>query len=112
MEFNKNDPKVARFTKGYNGRKSVKVRTAQTLYISNYWDGGSKTSVSFYNLAGQPLSYSDVKFVKQTAGNPFNQNIGEVEIQENVVAVERVIFCGKDLGVSLIIHPNQVGDFT
>jgi len=111
-ELDKNDPRVSRFTRNYRGRKPVRVSAATKCHIANYWDGGSKDETCMVNLnTGEFLSWSQVGFVKQEQGNPFNLCIGEVELNPGIAALVRITFMGKDLGFRLIVHPDDFNKF-
>ena len=92
---------------GARSRKMVKVRVSTNHHISNCYDGGSKTTSTFLKVGSLSyLSLSDVGFVMQERGNPFNQTVGDVTMTDDICCVEHVIFCGKDLGYRIYVTPN------
>ena len=91
---------------GARSRKMVKVRVSTSHHVSNYYDGGSKTTSVFLKVGSLSyLSLSDVGFVMQEQGNPFHQIVGDVQMTDYIFCVEHVIFCGKDLGYRIYVSP-------
>lgn len=79
----------------YNGRK-IKARlwTAPRV-LDNYWDGGSR---SFYKA----IRVEDGALADFGTDNPFHAvTHAPVDLPEGVLLVEHVIFCGKDLGLTV-----------
>jgi hypothetical protein len=90
-----------------SSRRKVRVFIQKTYLVSNYWDGGSRNYCEFVNLENLETA-SGVKFNRQTQGNPYNQDMGTVEITPDFVVVEHIIFCGKDLGYRIYVHPSAL----
>lgn len=116
LSFKKSDPKVEWMVRlcypSYKGRRPVKVEARQSYRVTDYWDGGSRDYVEFVDLkTRRRLSQDQLSFEKQTQGNPFNLNIGTVQLSPGVAAVEQCIFCGKNLGIRIYVHPDSFGDF-
>jgi hypothetical protein len=116
LQLDRKHPIVARIislvASDYKGRKPVKIYTAEKHNIEDYWDGGSRTYAFVVDLVNMcRCSLSDVGFVKQTINNPYNQNMGEVILRPGFAIVERVYFCGKDLGIRLYVHQFDLGLF-
>jgi len=115
MEFARKDTKVAKFVKhfpSYKGRRPIKVREAKSYRVSDYWDGGSRTYTYFVDAnTGTMLLDSEVGFQVQTAANPFNLRLGSVELRPGVAVVEHSIFRGKDVGLRVILHPDDYAKF-
>jgi len=86
----------------YNGRK-FHIQKQESYQPSNYWDGGSRTYSVAIDFRGQrvlmPTHESTVPWNKQ-AHDSF-------EIPQGVGILEHTYFCGKDMGITLVIHPNQ-----
>lgn len=112
MEIKKSDPRIRHFVRHFAGtrsRRPVRFSAQQSYHVSDYWDGGSRTNAVFVNAqTGEYLPDSQVGFEKQTMGNPFNQRIGDVKLTPNVAVVENSIFCGKDMGIRVIMHPDTL----
>ena len=111
MEFKKNDHRVAKFVylfREYRGRKPVRIRSAKSHCISDYWSEGSRTYSFFVNAdTGKPLSDSEAGFQIQTMANPFNLRMGHVDLKPGVAVVENAIFGGKNLGIRVVMHPDD-----
>lgn len=92
----------------YHGR-TYQYRIADTVHVHDYWDGGSRTYVNFVNICtGQMLTSAAMPDdARQHAGNLFNLPVGEARLQPGTVAVEHGIFCGKDIGLIVVIHPQD-----
>ena len=111
MEFKKTDPRVAKFVylfKEYRGRKPVRIRSAKSYHVSDYWSEGSRTYCFFVDAnTGEYLPTDSVGFVPQTAANPHGLRMGSFTMKPGVAVVENVIFCGKDLGIRVVMHPDD-----
>ncbi len=89
----------------YTGRKFSLV-FKERYYMNDYWSGGSRTYVTALKLENGRLGLSSPDVAAQ---NPFNQKAHvEFDIPKNVMLVEHVFFCGKDLGIRIIIHPDSI----
>jgi len=89
----------------YKGRQ-FELAFQERYYMSDYWSGGSRTYVTALKLENGQLGLSSPDVV---AHNPFNQKAhSEFDIPKNVMLVERVFFCGKDLGIRIVVHPDSV----
>lgn len=111
MEFNKKDERVARLIKatfpGWKGRRPVKVYSKLQYHLSDYHNGGSRDYAEFVNVrTGQHVNLDSLNYEHQSQGNPFNLRIGNVELTPEIAVVENVIFCGKDLGIRIHLHPD------
>lgn len=88
----------------YKGKMfQLKVATGP-LNMRSYWDGGSRDYWMLLNTAtgvAQEMPAQHPFFDKQILGSD------KVELVENVVAVQHCIFCGKDLGLTVYIHPSN-----
>ena len=116
MEFKKNDPKVARLVQmcypNYKGRRPVKVSKRETYSLRDYWDGGSRDYAEFVRLPVMTLcQLTELDYEHQKAGNPFNLPIGRVKLSPDVAVVENCIFCGKDMGVRIYLHPDTYAEW-
>ena len=92
---------------GYTGR-TFKVRPQESVDVRSYWSGGSKDTFTFVHLASGQLS------PQVPAQSAFNRPIAGadcVTLPEGVGCVEHSIFCGKDMGLTLIIPPGNAPRF-
>jgi hypothetical protein len=96
---------------GAKTRRPVRVRTAKTYHVADYWDSGSRTYSAFVNLStGQALTSEALpKIARQVIGNPFNLPIGDIELGSGFAVVEHTIFCGKDLGYRIVVGEDDTG---
>jgi hypothetical protein len=87
----------------WRGRK-VFVRPAVQYQMSDYWDGGTRHYVVAYELVtgrrAEALGAAQV---------PMNDLAhATVGVPRGVVLVEHAIFCGKDAGVTIVVHPDNL----
>ena len=86
----------------YSGRK-FQVTFAETVNCRSYWDGGSRDYYVFVRLDNFE------KMAAPTSHPYFNrdvQNVESVPLQPGLVCVQHSIFCGKDTGLTFILHPS------
>lgn len=90
----------------WKGRK-VFVREATSYQLSDYWSEGSRNYIKAHILStGATCSPDDAALC------PFNLAAhATVEIRENVVLVEHSIYCGKDAGITIYVHPSNMPKF-
>jgi hypothetical protein len=87
----------------YRGR-TFRVEFVETVTFRNTnWSGGTR---SFY----QAVRMTDGESVELARGftpwaNPVEGR--SVDLPEDIVVVEHVIFCGKDLGLRFLAHPSR-----
>lgn len=85
----------------YKGRK-IRLETRDTYQMENYWSGGTKHEVMAYDLATGKVSYPN--------GNTTNPMTGiahsEITIPDGVALVEHTIFCGHDIGITIMVNSN------
>lgn len=80
----------------YRGRK-FSVRQTRTYTMEDYWDGGSRCYAVAVDLATGKMAAS-----QPVARNPFNAAAhATFEIPAGVGILERHVFCGKDVGITL-----------
>lgn len=90
----------------WKGRK-VFVLAATSYQMSNYWSEGSRNFVKAYSLTKGVAA--DPSGIAQT---PFHASAhARVEIPKDAVLVEHSIFCGKDTGVTIYVHPDNLVKF-
>lgn len=92
---------------GYSGRK-YRVETSESVQIpNNYWDGGSREYCVFIDL-------STLKRLEIASNHPWfernnpAQSGAIVKLDNGVAMVTNHIFCGKDMGLTLTVHPANV----
>jgi hypothetical protein len=85
----------------YRGRLFRLTVTDRPQNVKSYWDGGSRDYYAFVRLAdGAVLPMpAQSAFDKQLAG------ADAAPMRPGFALVERSIFCGKDRGLTLILHP-------
>jgi hypothetical protein len=112
----KNDPTVQRILRtvglgNWRGRK-VYLETALSHRVWDFWDGGSRDYTYFVNLETWQALTSDAlpKKARQQAANPFGLAISkeDVSMVPGVAVIVHRIFCGKDAGVTIIVHPDNM----
>lgn len=87
----------------YSGKK-YQIATANRYHLENYWSGGSRTYVVAYNL-----DTKQIQPAPEVTANPMNGAAhSEIEIPLGVAMVEHVYFCGKDLGVRIVVRPESL----
>jgi len=95
----------------YRGRLPVRVRTASKVHVMDFWDGGSRTYVCFTSMDGS-IAYTSDQLMqpehRQQQSNPYHLPIGDVPLIPGVMAIEHVIFCGKDRGFVVLVHPDDM----
>jgi hypothetical protein len=91
-------------------RRTVKIEFAETYSVNDYWDGGSRNYCMFVDmLTGNVLSSGDIPTsMRQQMSNPFNLPISKVMLAPHIAIVENSIFCGKDMGYRVYLHPNFI----
>ena len=83
----------------YRGRK-FRVQPAESVTLGDtFWDGGSRSQYTAVRLADGLASAANV-------GQPWSGVEGKsVPVPPGVVIVEHSIFCGKDCGLRIYVHP-------
>lgn len=81
----------------YRGRK-IRAVVRNSVYLENYWDGGTRTCVKAIRLSDRTV-HEPAAFTT----NPMNGGAhGQLEIPAGVAMVEHSIFCGKDVGLTVV----------
>ena len=95
---------------GAKTRRPVGIETKTSYHVHDYWDGGSRTYCAFLRLSDMQAVSSEAlpEAARQQNGNPFNLPIGNLPLSPGYAVIEHVIFCGKDLGYRIILHPNNL----
>lgn len=93
----------------YTGRKFRVSVQESPMSVKSYWDGGTRSYYTFVRLdnakAGPAVPVQHPFFDKQIEG------ADKVQLVPGLACVEHVIFCGKDLGVTIHIHPDNAPRF-
>lgn len=90
---------------GYRGRTYVVHVTDEVCLDSNYWSGGTRYEYRGVDLATGEVGPPDQK----EYGNPYsNPKIPTVKLQPGQAVVCHKIFCGKDHGIVIHLHPDNV----
>jgi hypothetical protein len=86
----------------YNGRK-FRIFEQGSYHLENYWDGGSRTYSVAIDLKG-----NRVMMPSQESQNPYHKEAHlDFVIPEGVGILEHSFFCGKDMGISLVLGTGQ-----
>lgn len=89
----------------YNGRKyGIEVTEKINVRNTSYWDGGSRSYFKFIKLDGTD---STVTVPPQSAFDPQIQGADAVPLQPGLACAEHIIFCGKDMGIRIHVHPEN-----
>jgi hypothetical protein len=88
----------------YRGRKIKIVAQTRPLNCKSYWDGGSRDYFSFVHLG-------TMKSAEMPAQSAYDRDIRGAEsvtLPVGVICVEHSIFCGKDIGISIHVNPENL----
>ena len=84
----------------YKGRK-FQVETSKEVCCNSHWEGGSRS-----NYARVDLQNGKFEIFGQS-GTMFDRTpIPVVTLDEKTAVIEHSIFCGKDMGIRIIVHPS------
>jgi hypothetical protein len=88
-------------------RRPVSIEPTEAYFVHDYWSEGSRTYCTFMNLQTLDIIPTSTlpNDVWMKANNPFNLPIGSVKLHPHIIVVENVIFCGKNLGFRIHVHP-------
>jgi hypothetical protein len=88
---------------GYRGRK-VQWEAAETVNPhGTYWDGGSRNTYTAVQLGSlRTVEGKRVDPPQFGGGTP-----APINLVPGVVVVEHSIFCGKDMGLHIYVHPSD-----
>ena len=87
----------------YNGKK-FKLSTSIPSRLDSYWQGGSKDSYSFYELATE-------KEFSVASNHPFFEENNPrylKELPRGIVIVKHSIFYGKDMGITIYANEEDL----
>jgi hypothetical protein len=97
----------AHLKSGYNGKR-FQAEPAESVTIPSYaglWDGGSRTTYSAIELAtGRTVPVSD------NMSAPWSDKRQDVTVplKSGFAIVKHSIFCGKDMGLTFLVHPSDI----
>lgn len=105
----KANAKVLAFCKsvmgGWRGRKAYLNVSDKPKRLTSLWDGGSRDTFHGIELAtGKAVSLP-------ISSNPFRPMADDYIPRAGVVIVEHSVFCGKDAGCTLHVHPDDAARF-
>ncbi len=89
----------------YTGRKFYFEAQSRALDMRSYWDGGSREYYKFVSLADGRVS---MEVPAQSAFDRTISGIDKVFVPQGFVAVRHRYFCGRDCGLTVIAHPDNV----
>ena len=85
----------------YAGRKFDFQANETVSLTGGFWDGGSKSTYVAIDLATKRVSPSRDLYHVSSEGAP------TVSLQPGTAIVEHRVFCGKDMGITFHIHPED-----
>jgi hypothetical protein len=86
----------------YKGRK-FRIHEQETYHLENYWDGGSRTYSVAIDFKGNRVIMPSPETL-----NPYNKEAHlDFTIPPGIGILEHVFFCGKDLGICLVLGTGQ-----
>lgn len=94
--------KIVAKTFSYTGKK-IKVSNRIPRDLRSYWDGGSKTSFCFYNLATGETQLVGSNHPFFEADKPSRLE----KLPEGFLLVSHDIFCGKDMGITIYANESD-----
>lgn len=87
----------------YKGKKIVVEEYKRPIDVRSSWDGGSRTEYAFVRLA----DFAVLPVPSQSAFDRKIAGADAVTLQPGTVCVSHSIFRGKDMGVTVQIHPEN-----
>jgi len=110
------DPLVKRILRAtwpeYTGRK-VELRVEEKLHLDSYmgeggtWNEWVALELSEFRVVDIPCHGGLAAHVAGPDSLAWNTAFGETRVIPGVAYVGRIHFCGKDLGVRIVIHPDN-----
>jgi len=89
----------------YRGRLFRLQITDTAVNCASFWDGGSRDYFAFVHLATGQVTAT---VPAQSAFDPQVKGLDTVTLPDGVAAVRHAIVCGRDRGLTLIVHPRNV----
>lgn len=89
---------------GYRGRKiEIFPTTEVDVRSANYWDGGTRTTYTFLKLPS--LEALNVPSMHPA----YDQRVTRpLPLRPGMICVQHTIFCGKDAGITICVHPDEL----
>ncbi len=92
----------------YTGKK-FRIETRETIDVRSCWDGGSRDYFTFVQVTGEGV----VRGFEVGQQSAFDRPIHGAESVKldtvpGLVCVRHSIFCGKDTGLTIFIHPSMM----
>lgn len=88
----------------YRGRTFRYRLTESPMDVRSYWDGGSRDYFAIVRLADRAV----LPIPAQSGFDRALPGADAVPMRPGFAIVEHSIFCGKDLGLTLYLHPADV----
>jgi len=91
----------------YNGRKFKVVVTTQPVNTkyNAFWSGGSRTYYNFVRLDNMK-AYGELPAQHPIFDKPI-ENAESINLVPGLMCVEHHHFCGKDMGITIKVHPDN-----
>ena len=84
---------------GYGGR-TFKATITESVTLTNItWSGGTRSVYTLYNM------------ITNGASSILNKDGATIAVQSGYAVIEHSIFCGKDMGLTFYIHPDNATTF-
>ncbi len=92
----------------YTGKKYA-IDTAETVDVRSYWDGGSRDYYAVARIMPDSTIQS-MEIPQMSMHDPHYVGADRVptNMWENMVIVRHSYFCGKDSGITFIVHPSMI----
>ena len=89
----------------YRGR-TYAVEAAESVQLTdNYWSGGTKYTYHGVDIATGQVFNPEC----QEYGNPFiHPDVPTVVLEPGKAVVCHRVFCGKDMGIKILVHPDNL----
>lgn len=87
----------------YTGKKFSFEIIDCPISVKSYWSGGSKDSYVFMRL-------DTLKTMDMPPQSPYDQQVAgadSVSLVPGLACIRHTIFCGKDLGITVLLHPDN-----
>lgn len=89
---------------GYTGRQFKITISDSPINCASYWSGGSRDYFAFLNLATGEAS---AQMPAQSAFDRRVEGLDAVPLPPGFACVRHTIFCGKDMGLTLIVRSDN-----
>lgn len=95
----------------YRGKKFKLAVSEHVCCADTYWDGGSRSQYVFVNLAdGRQMELPDlISGGFAPHARQAMDALRSVDLKAGMAVIRHSIFCGKDAGLTLTLHPDNVG---